>query len=44
MLFLWHLKISVVVVLLNLLFFIDIISIFVDEIQRDGSKRSYRQR
>ena len=41
--FMKHLKISVVVVEFNLLFFINVIFIVINEIQTDGGKRSYRQ-
>ena len=37
------LKISVVVVVVVFAFFLNIIFIFINEIQTDGSKRSYRQ-
>ena len=43
-LFLLHLKISVVVVVVEFAFFVNImIFIFINEIQTDGSKRSYRR-
>jgi len=44
--FFWHLQMSVVVIIVVFAFFItgNNIFIFVNEIQTDGGKRSYRQR
>ena len=43
-LFSQHLKISVVIVVVEFAFFINIFFIFINEIQTDGGKRSYRGR